>query len=93
MRLNTVASKPSTPSLPTSNVRGQFGDQEGVGSKNSDDDNKAILSVTRETTDWIDRNRQSAMVGELEGELGDVLAVVLYQSMSDCGQFRVQRRR
>ncbi|EIM84185.1 heat shock protein 70 [Stereum hirsutum FP-91666 SS1] len=58
------------------NVKGQLGDQEGMGGKISDEDKKTILSVTKETTDWIDENGQSATAEELEEKLSEVQAVV-----------------
>lgn len=58
------------------NVKGQLGDSEGMGGKISDEDKKTLLSVTKETTDWIDENGQTATADELEEKLSEVQAVV-----------------
>jgi endoplasmic reticulum chaperone BiP len=50
-------------------LKGQLGDQEGLGGKISDDDKRTILAATKEVTDWIDENGQSASVEELEEKL------------------------
>ncbi|TFY70810.1 hypothetical protein EVG20_g2191 [Dentipellis fragilis] len=57
-------------------LKTQLGDQEGLGGKISDEDRKTLLSVTKETTDWIDGPGADATADELEEKLNEVQAVV-----------------
>ena len=47
-------------------LKGQLGDQEGLGGKIEDADKKTLLATIKETTDWIDENGQTASSRETE---------------------------
>lgn len=57
-------------------VKNQLADQEGLGGKLDEDDKKTLLSVVRETTDWVESEGQSATLEELEEKLQEVQAVI-----------------
>ena len=40
-------------------LKGQLGDQEGLGGKINDPDKKTLLATIKDTTDWIDKNGQT----------------------------------
>ena len=57
-------------------LKTQLGDQEGLGSKISDDDRKTLLALTKETTEWMESSGATATAEELEEKLAEVQAVV-----------------
>jgi heat shock protein 5 len=72
-------------------LKTQIGDQEGLGGKISDEDRKTLLALTKETTEWIDAEGQTASVETLEEKLAEVQTVVnpitskLYESEGPSG--------
>ncbi len=54
----------------------QIGDQEGLGGKISDEDRKTLLALTKETTEWIDMEGQTASAEALEEKLAEVQTIV-----------------
>jgi hypothetical protein len=69
-------------------LKSQLGDQEGLGGKISDEDKKSILAATKETTDWIDENGQSASIDELEEKLTGVSRGITSRTFTN---FQIQR--
>ena len=60
-------------------LKGQLGDQEGLGGKIDDSDKKSLLATIKETTDWIDENGQTASTEDLEEKLsGEFLSRRFY---------------
>ncbi|KAH9993033.1 heat shock protein 70 family [Russula vinacea] len=57
-------------------LKTQIGDQEGLGGKISDEDRKTLLALTKETTEWIDTEGQTASAETLEEKLAEVQAAV-----------------
>ena len=57
-------------------LKTQIGDQDGLGGKIDDDDRKTLLALTKETTEWIDSEGQTASAETLEEKLAEVQAVV-----------------
>ena len=57
-------------------LKTQIGDQEGLGGKIDDEDRKTLLALTKETTEWIDSEGQTASAEALEDKLAEVQAVV-----------------
>ncbi|KAI0289651.1 heat shock protein 70 [Russula brevipes] len=57
-------------------LKTQIGDQEGLGGKLEDEDRKTLLAITKETTEWIDSEGQTASAETLEEKLAEVQAVV-----------------
>jgi heat shock protein 5 len=57
-------------------LKTQIGDQEGLGGKISDEDRKTLLALTKETTEWIDTEGQTASVETLEEKLAEVQTIV-----------------
>lgn len=57
-------------------LKTQIGDQEGLGGKISDDDRKTLLALTKETTEWIETEGQSASAETLEEKLAEVQTIV-----------------
>jgi len=57
-------------------LKTQIGDQEGLGGKISDDDRKTLLALTKETTEWIESEGQTASAEELEEKLAEVQTTV-----------------
>jgi len=57
-------------------LKGQLGDQEGLGGKIEDADKKTLLATIKETTDWIDENGQTASTEDLEEKLNEIQSVV-----------------
>lgn len=57
-------------------VKNQIADQEGLGGKISDEDRKTLLSLVKETTDWVDSEAPEASLEDLEDKLAEVQAVV-----------------
>ncbi|KAI9512142.1 heat shock protein 70 [Russula earlei] len=47
-------------------LKTQIGDQDGLGGKIDDDDRKKLLALTKETTEWIDSEGQTASAEALE---------------------------
>jgi len=50
-------------------LKTQINDSEGLGGKLDDDDKKTLLSMIKETTDWVDENGATASVEDLEEKL------------------------
>jgi heat shock protein 5 len=50
-------------------LKGQLGDQEGLGGKIDDSDKKTLLATIKDTTDWIDENGQTVSTEDLEEKL------------------------
>jgi hypothetical protein len=50
-------------------LKGQLGDQEGLGGKIEDSDKKTLLTTIKETTEWIDENGTTASTEDLEEKL------------------------
>ncbi|KAI0282753.1 heat shock protein 70 [Russula aff. rugulosa BPL654] len=57
-------------------LKTQIGDQEGLGGKISDDDRKTLLALTKETTEWIETEGQTASAETLEEKLAEVQTIV-----------------
>jgi heat shock protein 5 len=57
-------------------LKTQIGDQDGLGGKIDDDDRKTLLALTKETTEWIDSEGQTASAETLEEKLAEVQTVV-----------------
>jgi heat shock protein 5 len=57
-------------------LKTQIGDQDGLGGKIGDEDRKTLLALTKETTEWIDSEGQTASAESLEEKLAEVQAVV-----------------
>lgn len=57
-------------------LKTQIGDQEGLGGKISDEDRKTLLALTKETTEWIETEGQSASAETLEEKLAEVQTIV-----------------
>ena len=57
-------------------IKTQLGDQEGLGGKIDDDDRKTLLALTKDTTEWIDSEGQTASAEALEEKLAEVQTVV-----------------
>ena len=74
-------------------LKTQIGDQEGLGGKIDDDDRKTLLALTKETTEWIETEGQTASVEALEEKLAEVQTIVnpitskLYESGSGPGGY------
>ncbi|KAL1689106.1 heat shock protein 70 family, partial [Schizophyllum commune] len=57
-------------------LKGQLGDQEGLGGKLSDDDKKSILATLKEATDWIDENGSEASTDDIEEKLAEIQTAI-----------------
>ena len=57
-------------------LKTQIGDQEGLGGKITDDDRKTLLALTKETTEWIETEGQTASAETLEEKLAEVQTIV-----------------
>lgn len=57
-------------------LKTQIGDQDGLGGKISDEDRKTLLALTKETTEWIESEGQTASAETLEEKLAEVQTVV-----------------
>jgi len=57
-------------------LKTQIGDQDGLGGKISDEDRKTLLALTKETTEWIETEGQTASVETLEEKLAEVQTIV-----------------
>jgi len=57
-------------------LKTQIGDQDGLGGKIGDEDRKTLLALTKETTEWIDSEGQTASAETLEEKLAEVQTVV-----------------
>ncbi|KAN0120439.1 Heat shock protein 70 family [Russula decolorans] len=72
-------------------LKTQIGDQEGLGGKISDEDRKTLLALTKETTEWIEAEGQTASAETLEEKLAEVQTIVnpitskLYESEGPSG--------
>jgi heat shock protein 5 len=82
-------------------LKTQIGDQEGLGGKIDDDVRKTLLALTKETTEWIETERQTASVEGLKEKLAEVQTIVnpigskLYESgsgLGGCGQSEVDKQ-
>jgi heat shock protein 5 len=47
-------------------LKTQINDSEGLGGKLDDEDKQTLLSMIKETTDWVDENGANASVEDLE---------------------------
>jgi len=72
-------------------LKDQIHDQEGLGSKLSDEDKKTIATALKEGVEWVDENGADASLEDLEEKLADIQTIVnpitakLYQSGSPAG--------
>ncbi|KAK7457040.1 ATPase with role in protein import into the ER [Stygiomarasmius scandens] len=72
-------------------LKDQIHDQEGLGSKLSDEDKKTIAVALKEGAEWVDENGADASLEDLEEKLADIQTIVnpitakLYQSGSPAG--------
>ena len=57
-------------------LKTQIGDQDGLGGKIDDEDRKTLLALTKETTEWIDSEGQTASAETLEEKLAEVQTIV-----------------
>lgn len=57
-------------------LKTQIGDQDGLGGKISDEDRKTLLALTKETTEWIETEGQTASAETLEEKLAEVQTIV-----------------
>jgi endoplasmic reticulum chaperone BiP len=57
-------------------LKTQIGDQDGLGGKIDDEDRKTLLALTKETTEWIDTEGQTASAETLEEKLAEVQTIV-----------------
>ena len=50
-------------------LKNQVGDEEGLGGKLADEDNKSLLKIIKDAQEWIDESGGSASVEDLEEKL------------------------
>ncbi|KAL1748012.1 heat shock protein 70 family [Schizophyllum fasciatum] len=57
-------------------LKGQLGDQEGLGGKLSDEDKKSILATLKDATEWIDENGAEATTDDIDEKLGEIQSAI-----------------